>query len=233
MCGRYTLTSPAEAARDLGDLLSGAGAEALAALPARYNVAPTQDAPVVVNRPARTIELFRWGLVPHWAADPSGGAKMINARGESVAEKPAFREAFAKRRCLVPADGFFEWRAEGRKKQPLWIRREPRRTICFAGLWARWRGKGGDGVVVDSFTILTTTPNEVVAPYHDRMPVILEPADYERWLCPDPLPAEALLDLIRPSAMADLVVREVSMAASSVANDGPECVAPPAQPRLL
>jgi putative SOS response-associated peptidase YedK len=229
MCGRYTLTAPDEVAAQLGDLLADRTAPAL---PPRYNVAPTQLAPVIANRPARSIELMRWGLVPRWADDLSIGSRMINARAESVATKPAFKDALARRRCLVPADGFYEWRAAGKQRQPLWIRREPRRLICFAGLWERWRPEGG-GEPVHSFTIVTSAASPLVADLHDRMPVIVEPEDHERWLSVEPLPAEALNDILRPSQLRDLVLVPVSMAVNSPANDGPECVAPPAQPSLF
>jgi putative SOS response-associated peptidase YedK len=229
MCGRYTLTSPAEAERALGELLSGTSV--LADLPPRFNIAPTQAAPVIANRLERSVELFRWGLVPHWADGLAIGAKLINARAESLADKPAFREAIAKRRCLVPADGFYEWRTAGKKKEPLWVRTEPRRVLMFAGLWATWRPKDG-GDAVESFTIVTTEPNASVAPYHDRMPVIVEREDWSRWLQPGPLSLDAFADILAPSRSA-LVVVPVSTAVNSVANDGPECVEPSRQGSLF
>lgn len=229
MCGRYTLTSPAEVAVELAGLLTDPAPPP--ALVPRYNVAPTQLAPVVANRPARALELFRWGLVPRWADDLAIGSRMINARAESLADKPAFRDAFARRRCLVPVDGFIEWKPEGKRKQPLWIRREPRGVFCLAGLWERW--KAPDGAVVHSYTIITHAAAPPISDLHDRMPVVLAPADFERWLHPEPLPPEALADLLTPPRHAGLVLIPVSMAVNSVANDDPSCLAPPLQPSLF
>jgi putative SOS response-associated peptidase YedK len=222
------LTSPAEAARELGEAMGEW--RALADRPPRWNVAPTQLAPVLVNRPTPTVENLRWGLVPRWADDLAIGGKLINARGESAAEKPAFRDALARRRCLVPIDGFYEWRAEGKRRAPLWIRREPRRAFALAGLWERWRAP--DGEPIHSFAILTTAATAALAAIHDRMPVILGPADWARWLHPEPLPPEALVDLLAPSD-TPLAVVPVSEAVNSPRVDGPECLAPPAQASLF
>jgi putative SOS response-associated peptidase YedK len=236
MCGRYTLTAPAE----LASALASVGVEAAApGLVPRYNVAPTQAAPVVANRADRRIELFRWGLVPHWADSLGIGSRLLNARAETVATRPAFRDALARRRCLVPADGFFEWRRPRRgPPQPYWIRREPRAVFCFAGLWDRWRPKDPEasGGWIESFTIVTTGADPVVGAIHDRMPVILDPADWERWLTPEPVPAEAFADLLAPTASppgAGLITVPVSNVVNSPLRDGPECLAPPAQPVLL
>jgi putative SOS response-associated peptidase YedK len=227
MCGRYTLTRPAEIQAILDDL---ATEHLEVELPPRFNIAPTQLAPIVTNRADRALEVVRWGLVPHWADDPSIGARMINARAETLATKPAFRDALAARRCLVPADGFYEWRTEGMVRRPLWIHPAPRRIFCFAGLWATWRAK--DGEPLRTFTIITSAANDQVAPYHDRMPVIVEPADWERWLHPEALPVEALADILAPGR-SPLAIEPVSTAVNSVANDGPECLRPPEQPSLF
>jgi putative SOS response-associated peptidase YedK len=229
MCGRYTLTAPDQILVELGALLAEPvlpdGVEA------RYNLAPTQLAPVIANREPRTVALFRWGLVPSWADDLAIGNKMINARAESLAERPAFRDAFARRRCLVPADGFFEWQQQGKHKQPMWIHRRGRGLFTFAGLWDRW--KAADGSWLHSFTIVTCPPTEMISSVHDRMPVIVEPVDRDRWLAAERLPPEALADILQPSRLADLVMDAVSSAVNKPANDGPECIAAPAQGRLF
>src|ERR1700730_3785715 len=168
MCGRYTLSSPVEIVADLFGL-----AEIPAPHP-RFNVAPTQEAPVVrveASGAPATLALLRWGLIPYWAKEAAIGNRMINARAESVAEKPAFRFSFRKKRCLVGADGFYEWKREGRKKHPCLIRRHDRHPFAFAGLWSSWRDPEGNEL--DTFTILTTDANDFIPPLHDRMPVIL------------------------------------------------------------
>jgi putative SOS response-associated peptidase YedK len=231
MCGRYTLTTPAEVVAAVGGLL--AGAESVPELAPRYNIAPTQLAPVVLRQrgaPGPTIELLRWGLVPRWAKDLSIGARMINARSETLATKAAFRDALVRRRCLVLADGFYEWRAEGKRKQPIWIRREPRGLFTFAGLWERWTPPDGDPV--HTFTIVTTAATAEIATLHDRMPLIIEPGDRERWLGTEALPPDALAGLVHPDAPS-LVLIPVSMAANSVANDSPTCLEPPKQTSLF
>jgi putative SOS response-associated peptidase YedK len=153
----------------------------------RYNIAPTQDVPVIRERREpkgeRTLQLLRWGLIPSWAKDMKGGAKLINARAEGIAERPSFREAFLRRRCLVPADGFYEWRTEGKLKQPYLIQRRDRAPVAFAGLWERWvpKTQPPEPAYIDSFTIVTTDANALLRPLHPRMPVILAPEDYARW----------------------------------------------------
>ncbi len=186
------ITSPVEAIRALF------GVEERPNLPPRHNVAPTQSVPVVrltAGGEGRELVLVRWGLIPHWAKDPSIGNRLINARAESVADKPSFRDAFRRRRCLVVADGFYEWQKLGTRKQPFLIRLKNREPFAFAGLWSRWRTpEGGD---LDTCTIITTDANPLLAPIHDRMPVILAPADHACWLDPaagDPRP------LLRPFA---------------------------------
>jgi putative SOS response-associated peptidase YedK len=218
MCGRFTLT-------ETGDLVD---AFSLVELPPdlerRFNIAPTQPAPVIRNRAPRTLEMLRWGLIPHWADDPGIGNRMINARGETLAEKPAFRDAFARRRCLVPADGFYEWKRQGKHKTPFWIHSATGKPLAFAGLWARW--KAPDGQWLRSFTIVTGPPNRLVEPLHDRMPVIVQPEDHDRWLHPDPLPPDALADILRPAPEGMLALREVSPRVNSPANEGPACIEP-------
>ena len=191
----------------------------------RFNIAPTQEAPVVrvSGEGAREMAMLRWGLVPPWAKDIGVGTKMINARGESVAEKPAFREAMARRRCLVPASGFFEWKGTPGRKQPFAITIPDRPLFAFAGLWEAWRPRGGDPV--ETFTIVTADANDAVAQIHDRMPVILPKEAEEAWLRADVSEAGALL---RPYE-GTVALRAVSRVVSNVNNDAPDCLddAPP------
>jgi len=222
MCGRYTLTcAPDELREEFGI------AEVPAALGPRYNLAPRQDAAVIA--PSRTgelrLRLLNWGLVPWWADDPRIGGRAINARAETVATRPAFRDAFRERRCLIPADGFYEWlRPEGsRSGQPYRFRRADGRPLAFAGLWERWRS--ADNEVLDSFTILTRPATGVVAPIHDRMPVILRGADRDVWLDPA-TPPERLQALLAAESAEPLVADAVSTLVNSPANDTPECVLP-------
>ncbi len=225
MCGRYTLTVDQEA------LQVALGVEGLLHPRPRFNIAPTQEAPAVVvgEGPARAAAL-RWGLVPFWADDPSIGNRMINARSETAHRKPAFRQAFSRRRCLLPADGFYEWKKAPGGKRPFWVHREDRGVFTMAGLWERWRpeGDGGSepGEPVETFTILTTDANEMLRPLHDRMPVIVAPEDRGVWLDPD-AGEDALLDLLRPAPAAPLGVREVSTRVNSPANDDAACLDPP------
>jgi len=180
MCGRYTLTSAVEALRQLFDF-----AGAAPNLEPRYNIAPTQRAPVIRLGAdgGREMQMLSWGLVPYWAEDISMQSHMINARGETVAEKPAFRQAFRQRRCLVPADGFYEWPTVGAKsKQPFLFRRQDKVPFAFAGLWERWVPPQGE--VLETFTIVNIAANATMAPFHDRIPVILDPLDYAAWLDP-------------------------------------------------
>ncbi|MEQ8653965.1 MAG: SOS response-associated peptidase [Kiloniellales bacterium] len=195
MCGRYSITTAPEALRALFAF------EEQPNLAPRFNVAPTQSVPVVRRdqEGRRRLSQLRWGLVPHWAKDLSIGAKMINARSETLAEKPSFRQAFARRRCLLAADGFYEWRAEqGPKapKQPYRIEFPGRAPFAFAGLWERW-GDREEGTRIDSVTIITTAANETLKPLHHRMPVILAPGDFEPWLDPE-AEQPALQELLRP-----------------------------------
>lgn len=230
MCGRYTITTIDDVVAELELEVDPA---VTAAFEPRYNVAPTQEAPVVVQRgagPAR-LELMRWGLIPHWAKDPSIGAKMINARRETLADKPAFRDAYSRRRCLVPSDGFFEWKREGRVRRPFYYHRVDGKPILYAGLWERWRDPGHTWIT--SFSIITGEPNALVAPLHDRMPVIVAAADYRRWLHPEPLPPEMLVDVLRTREPQGFELVEVSTRVNSVANDDPACLAPPVQTTLF
>ncbi len=231
MCGRYTVSSSGESIADLFDLTE------VPTLPARYNLAPTQEAPIVrVAAPGapRSLDLLRWGLVPYWAKEKSIGNKMINARAESVAEKPAFRDSFRRRRCLVAADGFYEWKREGKAKQPFLIRRADRRPFAFAGLWSLWRdpqlpqlSPAGERIPpLLTFTILTTAANELMKPLHDRMPVILTPDRFDLWLDPAVGDAAHLLPLLAPAAVEGWETEPVSKSVNSPAHDAPDCVEP-------
>jgi len=232
MCGRYSITTPEEAVRRH----FGYGGPPRNLAP-RYNAAPTQALPVVRQAAGggRTLELLRWGLIPSWSEDESIGGRLINARGETVAEKPAFRSAFRHRRCLVPADGFYEWAGEGKAKQPYRVTLDDGGVFGFAGLWERWDGPDGP---VESFAIVTTEAAASIAHIHPRMPVILDPADYGTWLDADTDPDRAQA-LLRPCPPERLRAARVSREVNNVRNDDPSVLEAPGpddgttQPRLL
>ena len=224
MCGRFSLNAAEAELRRL----FGYDGPPLNLMP-RYNIAPTQTVPVVaVGREGnRVLVMMRWGLIPSWAKDLTGGAKLINARAEGIAEKPAFRDAFAKRRCFVPADGFYEWRElPGGRKQPYRIRRPDGAPFAFAGLWEQWRGPEGR---VLSFTIVTTEANDRLRPIHGRMPVVLAPEDFATWL-DAATPAQAALALLRPCPDGWLVAEPVGPRVNNVKNDDSTCWEPPEEP---
>ncbi|HEX7119301.1 MAG TPA: SOS response-associated peptidase [Longimicrobiales bacterium] len=219
MCGRYTMASPEEWIREEFDLFE---------LPPdyrpRYNIAPSQDVLAIVRAgDGLRAGWLRWGLVPFWAKDAAIGSRMINARAETVATKPAFRDAFRRRRCLIVADGFYEWQKAGAARVPMWIHRASRRPFAFAGLWDRWQPPDGEPVV--SCTIVTTGANDALRSIHERMPVILPPAARATWLDPAAEP-DALAALLRPYAGDDLEAHAVSTLVNSPKNDIPECIAP-------
>lgn len=221
MCGRYSLSCSAE------HLAAHFGLLEAPVHQARYNIAPTQ--PVLIIRAdaenqRRLAEHVAWGLIPRWADDPQIGSRMINARSETAAEKPAFRGSMRYRRCLVPADGFYEWKAVADGKQPLRIRRADGRLFAFAGLFEHWTGPNGEQI--DSCTILTTSPNALIKPIHDRMPVILEPADYAPWLDRDNQDRREVEPLLKPYAAGDLDMVAVSRRVNSPANDEPSLIEP-------
>lgn len=220
MCGRYTqATDPAKLAQRFRLEPPGPG------IGRRYNIAPTQDAPIVTNDDPKHLCLMRWGLVPSWAKDAAIGNRMINARAETLAEKPSFRKPLERRRCLVLADGFYEWRKEaGSANIPIRFVLKSREPFAFAGLWDTWRAPDGKELV--SFTIVTTEANELLRPVHDRMPVILRREDEERWLDPDLKDSARLLPLLRPYAAAEMEAYEVSMLVNSPRNDVLACAAP-------
>jgi putative SOS response-associated peptidase YedK len=219
MCGRYSLTTPVEALRRLFRFTE------LPNLAPRYNIAPTQAAPIVRLKPGgadRSLSQARWGLIPPWTKQLKGTPPMINARAETVADKPTFRDAFAKRHCLVPADGYYEWEQAG-EKQPWRVTQESGEPFAMAGLWDRWRDPDG-GQEIDSFTIITAAAHATIAPLHDRMPVILPADAYDAWLDPAATPA-ASLALLQPFGPG-LKFFRVSKLVNKAANDEPAVIAP-------
>jgi putative SOS response-associated peptidase YedK len=226
MCGRMTMRAdPSDVARIFdAEVRDPAG---LLELGPRYNVAPTQPIEVVVQRDdGRFIELHRWGLVPSFANSVSAGNRLINARAETVATSPAFRTSFARRRCIIPADGFYEWRREEARKQPFLIHAADDRLLAFAGLWAPWRDPV-TGEWVLSAAVVTTRANGVVGRLHDRMPVILEPSEWPIWADPEIRDPGLLTDLLRPAADALLTLTAVSSLVNNANNEGPELLLPP------
>lgn len=225
MCARYTLRASGE------ELASLFGVETSGPWAPAYNIAPSSAIPVVrVREGSRAWDRLQWGLVPAWADDPGIGARLINARAETAHEKPAFRGAFRRRRCLIPADGFFEWTGPARSRQPFFFERTDAAPFAFAGLWDVWERPEG---YLETCTILTTSANEEVAPVHDRMPVILEPSDWEAWLDPDEHRTEILRPLLRPYAAGALRAYRVSPRMNDVRFQGPECVQPIEGPSLF
>ncbi len=232
MCGRFSLTVPPEEIREF------LGFPEQPNFPPRYNIAPTQPIAVVMRgADGRHFTLMRWGLWPSWVKDPKDFPTLINARGESVAVKPAFRAAMRRRRCLIPADGFYEWQASGKgQKIPHLIRRPDGGPFAFAGLWETWLGAAGEEI--DTATIVTTTANEKLKPLHARMPVVVAPEDFARWLDADANPPDAVADIIRPAQGDFFEAFPISTRVNSVANDDPdiqaplaEAATPPVEPR--
>ena len=229
MCGRFTLTVDPSTVQ-----LQFALDSVPAGLAPRYNIAPTQPVLALTNEGPRAAALLRWGLIPSWAKDPAIGSRMINARAETLAEKPAFKNAFRRRRCVIFADGFYEWqkRPDG-SKAPQFIHLPEGEPFAFAGLWEAWKpAEGADWL--RTCTIITTVPNDFMAAIHNRMPVILDREGMDDWLTPGEVDPLALLPLLRPLEEGRLVAHEVSRAVNSPTNDGPDLVAPlPAQGGLL
>jgi len=225
MCGRFRLTAKERYVAEHFDL-DNSGSDEVSLAP-RYNIAPTQPAAIIrqhPKQPGRVLSLMRWGMVPAWAKEASIGARMINAVAESAAEKPAFREPLSRRRCLVPADGFYEWQKLGAKeKQPFHFGMSDDSLFAFAGLWERWRNPSG-GEYINSFTILTTSANSLVAAIHDRMPVILRPENYELWLDPGFTDPRGVADLLKPFEARLMKKYPVSTRVNRAENDDPECI---------
>ena len=217
MCGRFTLHFPVELLAEIF------GLQNLPGLVPRYNIAPTQVTAVVRSSGVtRRLDLLRWGLVPSWAKDISIGSRMVNARSESLPDKPSFRNAVRFRRCIVPASGFFEWKLEGSHKVPYYIRLSDGAPMGLAGIWEAW--KTPEGSFLETFTILTTSANPLITPIHDRMPVILHPDAYDLWLDKDVNNPEQL-QLLYPPYPADLMtLYPVSTLVNSPRNDNPACI---------
>ena len=221
MCGRYTLKAIAEILADQFDF------EKLSDANPRYNIAPAQLVACVRFLPGsqkREGIMLRWGLIPSWATDPDIGMKLINARAETVDERPSFRKSFRQRRCLVLADGFYEWRREERIKQPYYIRMKDERPFAFAGLWEYWTNP--DGQVVESCALITTAPNELMIPIHNRMPVIVDPDCYDEWLDPMQQEVAKLNALLRPYPAEYMMAYPVDRLVNNVSFDDSRCIEP-------
>jgi len=220
MCGRFTLEISSETLKVIF------GVSPFENILPRYNIAPTQMVLVLRNDPGnnRQLSYMKWGLIPHWAKEASIGNHMINARSETVDEKPSFRSALKHRRCIVPASGFYEWQKVGTKKQPYYITLKDGSPMMFAGLWDRWVSP--DGIVVESCTILTTSSNELVSPLHDRMPVILSRDVIDRWLDSRVTDPAELKSLLKPYQSDSMSLYLVSNMVNSPKNDDPGCIEP-------
>ena len=218
MCGRFTSSAP-------GDIVAQTfGLSDVPVLVPRYNLAPTQDVPVIRRRDGTSkLDLLRWGLIPAWAKDATIGSRLINARAETAAEKPAFRAAFGQRRCIIVATGFYEWARTRGGKQPWLIRFRDGRPFALAGLWEAWHGRDG---ILETCTIITTEPNELMATLHNRMPVILHPRDHAKWLDASHQTPENLLTLIKPYPADAMSAHPVSTLVNNPSNDSPELVVP-------
>jgi putative SOS response-associated peptidase YedK len=215
MCGRYTLATTPEALADAFALTE------VPDFPRRYNIAPTQPVATIVQdgkTPRRKFRLMRWGLIPSWAKDPAIGNKLINARAETVQEKPSFRNAFKRRRCLIPADGFYEWqKIKGSSKQPYYFHLNDGKLFAFAGLWESWND-------IETCTILTTAANDLLQPVHDRMPVIVGPQLYDTWLSTNIQDPDPLLPILEPYSPEPMAAHPVGTWVNTPSNDDPRCI---------
>jgi putative SOS response-associated peptidase YedK len=222
MCGRFTLTADPQ---QIQIAFPGLTIPTQTINP-RYNIAPTQPIAVIPNDGKNRLDYYIWGLIPSWAKDPSIGSRMINARAETLAEKPSFRNAFRRRRCLILADGFYEWQQQpGKKtKQPMYIRLKNEGVFAFGGLWEIWNAP--DGSTILSATIITTEPNELVRPIHNRMPLILPEAHYDLWLSPEERKPEDLQPALRPFPSDEMAAYPVSTQVNSPAYDEPALIEP-------
>lgn len=220
MCGRFVLTADGTAIQIAFDL-----ATTPENVTPRFNIAPTQPVAVITNENPHELTYHLWGLIPSWSKDPKMGSSLINARSETVDEKPSFRSAFKRRRCLIPTDGFFEWQKhEGGGKTPMFIHLKGRPVFAFAGLWEVWRSPDGDELRTCS--IITTEANRFVAPIHNRMPVILSPADYRTWLAAGEQPPAMLKGLLKPYDPDAMAAYAVSKVVNKATFDTPECIEP-------
>jgi putative SOS response-associated peptidase YedK len=221
MCGRYSQRQSAEI------IAQAFQVDNVPPLKPRYNIAPTQSVPTILQLSTSTnrqLKMLHWGLIPSWAKDSKMGSKLINARAETVAEKPSFRSAFRQRRCLVLADGFYEWQQqEDKQKQPFYFRMSDEHPFAFAGLWEHWEDKD-TGKTIESCTLLTTEPNELMQSVHNRMPVILEPKNYDIWLDPEVKNPELLQPFLHPYPAEEMTSFPVSKAVNKASNDTAECI---------
>lgn len=221
MCGRFTLTvNPSELDETFENYTFPKE------FAPRFNISPTQPVLAIPNDKKNKADFFLWGLIPSWSKDPSIASKLINARGETIAEKPSFRGGYKYKRCLIPADGFYEWKANQNQKTktPYFIHMKDRNPFAFAGLWDEWHSPDGDSI--RTCTIITTEPNELMSSLHNRMPVILNPKDYDAWLDPTPQTDLNLLQLIKPYPTSKMTAHPVSTLVNKPSNDVPECVVP-------
>lgn len=226
MCGRYTIRSNVDALLEaFNEFLWPED------LHPRFNIAPTQHVPVATNTGEQSVEFYRWGLIPSWAKDPAIGNRMINARAETLADKASFRVPFRRRRCLVFADGFYEWRQEGKgkPKTPMYITLKSGEPFAFAGLWDTWRDPESNGPV-RSFTIITTTPNDLLKSIHNRMPVMLPRNTYDQWLDPAEWSPDRLSRLLQPYPAGKMTAYAVSRAVNNPKADTPACIEPETVP---
>ena len=221
MCGRFTLIADPNQLREIFPWLN-----IPYPLKPRYNIAPNQPAAIIPNDGKSTLDFFIFGLIPSWTKDTENIYKKINARAETIEQKPSFRNAFKRRRCLIPASGFFEWQKQNKsnRKQPFYIRMKNNKPFAFAGIWEVWNAP--DGSIVKSFAIITTQPNELLKDIHNRMPVILPPDKWEQWLSPEEIPAKQLKPLLKAYPPEELVAYPVSTTVNSPENDRPECIIP-------
>ncbi len=223
MCGRYLLITSPDEIETLFGYLDGEP------FPPRYNIAPTQPIAIIRHvHGARRFALVRWGLVPRWVKDPGDFPLLVNARDDTLTERPAFRDAVRYRRCLVPASGFYEWTSEAGGRQPYWVRPRDGRPVAFAGLWETWMN--AEGSEIDSACIITTAANATVAPIHDRMPAVIDPADFTTWLEGS---LEEALALLKPAAEDKFEAVPVNRRVNSVRDDGPSLLEPPEQGDLF
>ena len=221
MCGRFSLTADVNAVQE-----SFPWVNIPPDLTPRYNITPTQPVAVIANDGKNKLDYYTWGLIPSWAKDPEIGSRLINARSETLAEKPSFRSAFRRRRCLILADGFYEWQQQPQSKQkiPMYIKLTSGKPFGFAGLWEVWNSP--DGSMILSCTIITTQPNDLMQPIHNRMPVILPPTTYETWLQPGDQNPVNLANLLAPYPADEMQAYPVSTLVNSPANDLPACILP-------
>ncbi|MEN6298963.1 MAG: SOS response-associated peptidase [Anaerolineaceae bacterium] len=219
MCGRYSLTADASAIQELFPFLS-----ILVNLQPRFNIAPSQPVAAIPNDGKQTLDYFKWGLVPSWAKDPEIGNRLINAKAETLAEKPSFRNAFKYHRCLILADGFYEWAKANGGKTPIYIRLASQKPFAFAGLWDIWHAT--DGSELRSCTIITTSANSLVEKFHNRMPVILPADKMLEWINPEPGKPEQLSKLLNPYPAEEMIAYPVSRLVNNPANESPECIIP-------